>query len=141
MFSFTRCLEIVVHNITIDSLSYYSLQTIYISSSNFTSLSFLKLIKELFFSFLFADCCVRLRILGRSLPQGNSLARRSSSLLSTKINFKELTHFSECFPYNVKTFHCTRLVALQSTAKLVSSTAPKRRYSSHTFRYGYLVTT
>ena len=46
--SFTRCLEIVVHNITIDSLSYYySLQTILISSSNFTSLSFLKLVNEL----------------------------------------------------------------------------------------------
>ena len=47
LFSFTRCLEIAVHNITIDSLSFYSLQTNLISSSNFTSLSFLKLVNEL----------------------------------------------------------------------------------------------
>ena len=53
LFSFTRCLEIVVHNFTIDSLSFYSLQTNLISSSNFTSLSFLKLIKELFFFIFF----------------------------------------------------------------------------------------
>ena len=51
LFSFTRCLEIVVHNSTIDSLSYYSLQTNLISSSNFTSLSFLKLVNELCFCY------------------------------------------------------------------------------------------
>ena len=42
---FTRCLEIAVHNIRIDSLSLL-LQTIF-SSFNFTSLSFLKLVNEL----------------------------------------------------------------------------------------------
>ena len=36
---------------TIDSLSYYSLQTNLISSSNFTSLSFLKLVNELCFCY------------------------------------------------------------------------------------------
>ena len=91
---------------------------------------------------LFGDLCVRLRIVGRSLPEGNSLSPRSSSLTSPKIFWRTFFDaFGASKPYNVKTFHCTRLVALQSTAKLVSSTAPKRRCSSHTFRYGYLVTT
>ena len=48
MFSFTRCLEIAVHNITIDSLSFVTRYRLsLISSSNFTSLSFLKLVNEL----------------------------------------------------------------------------------------------
>ena len=48
---------------TIDSLSYTRYRLSKISSSNFTSLSFLKLVNELFLSFLLADCVVRLRIL------------------------------------------------------------------------------
>ena len=48
LFSFTRCLEIAVHNNTIDSLSFFTrYRLIIISSSNFTSLSFLKLVNEL----------------------------------------------------------------------------------------------
>ena len=48
MFSFTRCLEIAVHNFTIDSLSFVTRYRLsLISSSNFTSLSFLKLVIEL----------------------------------------------------------------------------------------------
>ena len=48
LFSFTRCLEIAVHNITIDSLSFVTRYRLsLISSSNFTSLSFLKLVNEL----------------------------------------------------------------------------------------------
>ena len=43
--------------------------------------------------------------------------------------------------YVKKTFLLYKARALQSTAKLVSKRAPKRRCSSHTFRYGYLVTT
>ena len=85
--------------ITIDSLSFYSLQTNLISSFNFTSLSFLKLVNE-------------------------------------------LTRFTVRRPlYVKKTFLLYKASALQLTAKLVSITAPKRRCSSHTFRYGYLVTT
>ena len=38
-------------------------------------------------SFLLVDCFVRLRIVSRSLPGGNSLLPRLSSLHSTKINF------------------------------------------------------
>ena len=60
LFSFTRCLEIAVHNNTIDSLSFLLVTDFLISSSNFTSLSFLKLVNELFF-FIFlpiaaSDC-------------------------------------------------------------------------------------
>ena len=48
LFSFTRCLEIAVHNSTIDSLSFVTRYRLnLISSSNFTSLSFLKLVNEL----------------------------------------------------------------------------------------------
>ena len=49
LFSFTRCLEIVVHNFSIDSLfSFSSYRLInFLFSSNFTSLSFLKLVNEL----------------------------------------------------------------------------------------------
>ena len=47
MFSFTRCLEIAVHNNTIDSLSLLLVTDYLISSSNFTSLSFLSIFKEL----------------------------------------------------------------------------------------------
>ena len=36
------------------------------------------------FSFLFGDFCVGLRIVGRSLPSGNSLSPRSSALKSFK---------------------------------------------------------
>ena len=98
LFSFTRCLEIAVHNSTTDSLSF----------------SCYRLINFFFFTYL----VIFLKLVN------------------------ELTHFSECIPYMSKRpFYCTRLRALQSTAKLVSFTAPKRRCSSHTFRYGYLVTT
>ncbi len=38
--------------------------------------------------FLFPHCCVRLRIIGRSLPEGNSLSPHLSSLHCEKINFK-----------------------------------------------------
>ena len=94
--SFTRCLEIAVHNFRINS---FSLVTDFnLISSNFTSLSFLKLVNE-------------------------------------------LALFGALTVYVKKTFHCTRLSALQLTTKLVSKLAPKRRCSSHTFRYGYLVTT
>ena len=48
LFSFTRCLEIAVHNFTIDSLFLSLLVTDFnLISSNFTSLSFLKLVNEL----------------------------------------------------------------------------------------------
>ena len=48
LFSFTRCLEIAVHNVRIDSLLYHLyLVTDYLISFNFTSLSFLKLVNEL----------------------------------------------------------------------------------------------
>ena len=46
LFSFTRCLEIAVHNFTIKTLYLLSYRLIFFSS-NFTSLSFLKLVKEL----------------------------------------------------------------------------------------------
>ena len=70
-----------------------------ISSSNFTSLSFLKLVNE-------------------------------------------LLHFPVCLPlYVKKTFHCTRPVPCNSPRSSCQSQTPKRRCSSHTFRYGYLVTT
>ena len=79
---FTRCLEIAVHNVELTLISYsISLQTNLISSSNFTSLSFLKLVNE-------------------------------------------LLHFSVCLPYMSKRpSYCTRLSALQLTAKLVSRNA------------------
>ena len=38
--------------------------------------------------FLFPHCCVRLRIIGRSLLEGNSLSPHLSSLHCEKINFK-----------------------------------------------------
>jgi hypothetical protein len=35
----------------------------------------------------------------------------------------------------------TTLMAVMLSEKSFAETAPERRYSSHTFRYGYLVTT
>ena len=56
LFSFTRCLEIAVHNVRIDSLLYhFYLVTDYLISFNFTSLSFLKLVNELFFFIFFPN--------------------------------------------------------------------------------------
>ena len=49
------------------------------------------------FSFLLAHCCVMLRIVGRSLPQGNSLSPHSHSLHWTKINFKTLWAVNSAF--------------------------------------------
>ena len=46
LFSFTRCLEIAVHNFTIKTLYLLSYR-LFFFSSNFTSLSFLKLVIEL----------------------------------------------------------------------------------------------
>ena len=46
LFSFTRCLEIAVHNFTIKTLYLLKVTDKYFSS-NFTSLSFLKLVNEL----------------------------------------------------------------------------------------------
>ena len=46
LFSFTRCLEIAVHNFTIKTLYLLSYR-LFFFSSNFTSLSFLKLVNEL----------------------------------------------------------------------------------------------
>ena len=82
-------LQSTTFELTLFKLSLLSRYRLYLIS-NFTSLSFLKLVNELYFEFLFADCSVRLRILTRSLPQGNSLNRSLSSLHSTKIIFKEL---------------------------------------------------
>ena len=116
MFSFTRCLEIVVHNVAIDSLSLLLRYRLFlISSSNFTSLSFLKLFKELFLLHLFVNLCVRLRIVWRSLPSGNSLQPRSSSLTSTKIFRRTCAARGATLAvYVKKTFNCTRPVPCNS---------------------------
>ena len=49
-----------------------------------------------FFSFLFGDNCVRLRIVGRSFTGVNSLPSLLPSLFSPKINFKISFHFRDC---------------------------------------------
>ena len=143
LFSFTRCLEIVVHNVAIDSLSLLLRYRLFlISSSNFTSLSFLKLVNELFFSPLFADSCVRLRIL---IPHNRKVAASFVARLPCspqKIDFKELFRFTAADAvYFKKTSHCTRLAPCNPPRSSCQKRAPKRRCSSHTFRYGYLVTT
>ena len=143
MFSFTRCLEIAVHNVRIDSLLYlFYLVTDYLISFNFTSLSFLKLVNELFFFIFFPNYASDfVSSVSHYLKVTPSLLTRLP--LSRKKYFEELLcNLRHCTTvYAKKTFTVQGQVPCNSPQKLVSSTAPKRRCSSHTFRYGYLVTT
>ena len=92
----------------------------------------------LFFVY-FADLLVRLRILAPHNPK--VAASLVACLPRDQQNISKNGACGAPAVYVKKTPLLYKARALQSTAKLVSSQTPKRRCSSHTFRYGYLVTT
>ena len=142
---FTRCLEIVVHNLSnwlIINITLFSSYRLFLIS-NFTSLSFLKLVNELLLLHLFTHLCVRLL---SSVSHYHQVTPSFIDCLpwSDRKYFEELFRFTAADAVYLKkteSYGQDLLKPRTSTEKLVSKLAPKRRCSSHTFRYGYLVTT